>query len=407
MSKFIVVQTGARRGYAVPAILEKAEMLEAFHTDACGNVGWARWLILGCRLPWIGSKLKKLAARRVPAEIVSKTFTKALPNLRWIWRTLKSRKDPDESFAIEMQRQLELGTAAAKHGWGAATHLYSMFAEFSTLLIAAKECGLSVVTEVYILISSNRLIEEERLAFPGWEEEPPDWESIKKRYLKEDVLFTRTDHFICPSEAVRDDLVRHWGVRFEKTFIVPYGMDPKWLTLEPKTKLCRVLFVGTADLRKGIHYLAMAAEILVQRGRTYEFRVAGHVSEQVRSQPGCRYLTFLGRVPRDLIHEEFQQADVFTLPSLAEGSAEVTYEALAAGLPLVVTNSAGSVARDGIEGRIIPERDPYALADAIESIVENRPLRAQFATSARLRAADYTWDRYGERLVTTLKSLSA
>ena len=39
----------------------------------------------------------------------------------------------------------------------------------------------------------------------------------------------------------------------------------------------RILFAGTADLRKGIHYLAMAAEKLVEHGLHYEFRVAGNV----------------------------------------------------------------------------------------------------------------------------------
>jgi glycosyltransferase involved in cell wall biosynthesis len=112
-------------------------------------------------------------------------------------------------------------------------------------------------------------------------------------------------------------------------------------------------------------------------------------------------------VPRDRIHEEFQQADVFVLPSLAEGSAEVTYEALAAGVPLVVTAAAGSVARDGIEGRIVPECDPAALADAIEQIVEDRAVRNRMAGAARERAREFTWEKYGERLVGTLRSFES
>lgn len=407
MSKFVVAHNGARRGYAVPSILERAGMLECFFTDACGNAGWARWLRMGRYLPWIGPKFAKLAARRVPDNVVPKTVTKLWPNMRWLWRSLWASSDASERFALEMRRQLELGNAAASGGFGNATHLYSMFGEFSTLLIAAKESGLKVVTEIYILFSTDLLVADERAKFPEWEEVPPDWDGIKKRYLNENVLFSRTDYYVCPSEAVRDDLVSHWDVDPGNAVVVPYGMDPKWLRIDPLPVQGRVLFVGTADLRKGIHYLAKAAEILKARGRCYEFRIAGHVTDQVRSQPVCRHLTFLGRVPRDRIHEEFQQADVFTLPSLAEGSAEVTYEALAAGLPLIVTNAAGSVVRHGIEGMIVPERDPFALADAIESVVENRSQRDQFGAAARLRATDYTWDRYGERLLVALKSFAA
>ena len=49
-------------------------------------------------------------------------------------------------------------------------------------------------------------------------------------------------------------------------------------------------------------------------------------------------------------------ADVFVFPSLFEGSAVVTYEALACGLPSVVTPDAGSVVRDGVEGFVVPGR---------------------------------------------------
>jgi glycosyltransferase involved in cell wall biosynthesis len=91
---------------------------------------------------------------------------------------------------------------------------------------------------------------------------------------------------------------------------------------------------------------------------------------------------------------------------LAEGSAEVTYEALAAGLPVITTRSAGSVVRDGIEGFIIPERDPEKLTVAIRQIVEDRSLRDRMSVAARTRARDYTWQRYAGRLLAVLCSLT-
>ena len=405
--RYIVAQSGARRSYAVPFILHQAGLLERFYTDVCGNVGWGRWLSAGGRLPWIGTKLRRLANRRVQEVIREKTVTFVWPNLRWFWRSMWTSKEPTNVFRQDVRRHQELGTAVAGCDFGRATHLYLMFSEFTPLMWLARERGLKVVSEIYILISTNRLVAEERRQFPGWEAEPPDWEGVLREFNHQDALLSQADFYICPSESVAQDLVKNWNIAQGCTAVVPYGMSPAWLQLVPETRPGRILFVGTADLRKGIHYLAMAAEELVRRGRKYEFRVAGHVEELVRHQPACRHLTFLGRVPRERIHEEFQQADVFTLPSLAEGSAEVTYEALAAALPLVVTASAGSVARDGIEGIVIPERDPIALADAIESIVENRALRTQFATAARQRAAEYTWDRYGERLISALESIPA
>ena len=54
----------------------------------------------------------------------------------------------------------------------------------------------------------------------------------------------------------------------------------------------------------------------------------------------------------------------------------------------------------------MPERDPVALADAIAEIVEDRDKRARMSVAARELARDYTWERYGERLVGALRSIA-
>ena len=90
---------------------------------------------------------------------------------------------------------------------------------------------------------------------------------------------------------------------------------------------------------------------------------------------------------------------MLVLPTLAEGSASVTYEALAAGVPVITTMPAGSVVRHDVDGLIVPERDPDALANAIESIVEDRGRRDAMAAAARAHATEYSWRQYGERLL--------
>lgn len=403
--KVIVTQTGARRGYAVPKTLAGAGMLERFYTDICGNVGLGRVLTRAKGLPVLGEPLIRLANRQLPAEVLPYTRTFEIP---WMWSSLRSgcaRTDPESRFRQQLETSRIWAERMTEAGFGEATHVYSMLSEGGTFLRAARKAELRVIAEVYILISTENILENERKHFPEWEPGQPNWPELRRRLDKENHLFNNVDDYICPSEAVRDDLVENWGVGKDRCQVVPYGMSSHWLNIEPNPVPGRVLFVGTADLRKGIHYLAQAAEILEQRGRHYEIRIAGHVSEQVSRQAICRHLTFLGRVPRDQIHGEFQCADVFVLPSLAEGSAEVTYEALGAGIPQVVTNAAGSVARDGIEGCVVPERDSVALADAIEQIIEDRTLRDRMAGAARERARDFTWERYGERLLAALANL--
>jgi len=382
-------------------------MFERLYTDVCGNTGWGRWLTSFSRLPWIGQKLRSLANRRIPEALINQTVTFAWPNIAWFFQHYWASGNVTEQFRRQLKRYQDLSEAAAAKGFGRASHLYVMLGEFTPLMRAARAKGIKVVSEIYILMSTQRILLEERSKFPGWDAASPDWDCVTREFGCEGSPAGEANYYICPSESVADDLVANWGVDRRVTCVVPYGMNPNWLRLEPQTRPGRILFVGTADLRKGIHYLAMAAEKLSARGFNYEFRVAGNVTDEVRRQPLCRHLTFLGRVPRNRIHEEFQQADIFVLPSLAEGSAEVTYEALAAALPLVVTKAAGSVARDGVEGLIIPERDPTALAEAMQKIVEDRLLRNRLALAARERARDFTWDKYGERLIAALQGLKS
>jgi glycosyltransferase involved in cell wall biosynthesis len=112
-----------------------------------------------------------------------------------------------------------------------------------------------------------------------------------------------------------------------------------------------------------------------------------------------------GQVPRQEVIRHYEWADVFVFPSICEGSATVTYEALAAGLPVITTPNAGSVVRDGVEGFIVPIRDAAAIAAKIELLLEDRNLLMNLSQNAMARAQEYSWDRYGERLVSTIQRI--
>jgi glycosyltransferase involved in cell wall biosynthesis len=404
--RFIVAQIGARRGYAVPAILAQAGLLERFYTDLCADVGWGRQLARARCLPGLPSELSRLAGRRLPDAARGKTRTFGWPACQHAWRAGPIRNEAT-AFREHLRFSDALGRAMTRAGYGSATHVYSMLGECPPFLAEAHRRGLKVVSDVYTPLSLERILAEERRDFPEWEPDVPDFAAIRRQAMREDVLLTRSHHFVCPSRAVQDDLVANFGVSRDRTSVVPPGVHQGWLSLDARPVPGRVLFAGTANLGKGIHYLALAADRLIATRHRYDFGVAGDVTARVAEQAVCRRLRFLGRIPRDRIQEEFGSADVFVLPSLAEGSAGATYEALAAGVPVVTTRAAGSVVRDGIDGRIVPERDPFALADAIAEIVEDRDKRARMSVAARERALDYTWERYGERLVQALCALPA
>ena len=95
----------------------------------------------------------------------------------------------------------------------------------------------------------------------------------------------------------------------------------------------------------------------------------------------------------------FRSASAFVLPSLAEGSALVTYMAMASALPVIVTEDAGSVATDGREGWIVPSRDVEALKAKILHLYEHRAQGAEMGAAGRKLIEDrYTWRHYHRRI---------
>ena len=157
-------------------------------------------------------------------------------------------------------------------------------------------------------------------------------------------------------------------------------------------------------LRKGVQYLYTALEKL--NGRQLSVRMVGSVAIQEPYQRRLRERADLtGRVPRQEVRHHYQWADVFVFPSLCEGSATVTYEALAAGLPVITTPNAGSVVRDGVDGFIVPIRDAEAIAAKLDLLAGDPGLLAQMAENARARAQEFSWEKYGQRLIATIHQI--
>mgnify|MGYP000963981138 FL=1 len=395
MKKYIGVQFGARRAYAVPTLLEEAGLLEWFYTDLCGNAGAGRLL---ASLPSALQRgaLKRLARREVPESIRAKTVTFPRQTFRHFLRQASGKYKTAVGDDILWEAfDTELGRAMIRRGLGQSTHIFSMAGECLPFIEHAHQQGRTVVTEFYSMPSRREIYRDEWRRFPELEDEPDDayvnWYAEKQRQV-----CRVTNWAIAPSQHVIDDLTGNFGFPRERCFVVPYAVHESWLETQNDPVPGRVLFVGLAGMGKGIHYTGMAQQLL--NDPRIEFRIVGWASERVRKYRLCQGLNFVGFVPRSEVREEFRRADIFILPSLFEGSAEVTYEALASGLPVITTPATGSVVRDGIEGFIVPERDPNALAERIRQLMEDRALRERMSAAAKERARHFTWKQYGERL---------
>jgi glycosyltransferase involved in cell wall biosynthesis len=191
------------------------------------------------------------------------------------------------------------------------------------------------------------------------------------------------DRLLAPSDQVVECLLEN-GVPAERIVRLPYGVDPQPLTdRERANRPFRVLFAGTIEPRKGIPELLAAwrraalpeAELVLVGPQGQRAR------ELLRELPsGARWQ---GGVPRREMVGWYRECDVFAFPSRAEGSAFVTYEAMAAGLPSVVSAEAGSVVRDGRDGFVVPAGDPARLAERLRELHDQPRLRAAMGSSAR------------------------
>jgi alpha-maltose-1-phosphate synthase len=206
------------------------------------------------------------------------------------------------------------------------------------------------------------------------------------------------DLVLAGSNYVKGSLVEV-GVAPERVRILPYGVDTRQFRPAQRgaSKKFRLLFVGLISQRKGVKYLLEALKQLAPS--QIELVMVGRVDgiEQGLA-PYRSFFTHISNLPHGEMHRVFESADAFVFPSLHEGSALATYEALASGLPVITTENAGSVVRDGVEGFVVPIRDVAALKEKILMLYQNPELRREMGARARERAEQFTWKAYRARL---------
>ncbi len=149
-----------------------------------------------------------------------------------------------------------------------------------------------------------------------------------------------------------------------------------------------MLFCGDIISRKGISELAEAWRDfspshedwhLVMVGRIVEHQLA----EELR-RAGSR-VTFIGQVKHERVVKYLQAADAYIQPSRLEGLANATMEAMAAGLPVITTDTCGQreLIEDGRNGWLVPSEDTSTLRGAMESLADDLEQARQMGEAAR------------------------
>ena len=182
--------------------------------------------------------------------------------------------------------------------------------------------------------------------------------------------------------------------------VIPNGIDLSQFT--PSTNKnadeLEILTVGRAVKRKGFQYLIMALPEIISRAAVpFHVTIVGtgpYLQELIKltEEIGVEeYVQFLGLVDHNEVHNVYQGADVFILPSLAEGMPNVILEAMASGLPIITTDTGGTKELVNDNGIIIPLRDSKAIADAILNLFDTLGLRKKMGIRSREIAESLSW----------------
>jgi len=403
--RFAVLQPGARLHYAVPAVLAREGRLARLYTDVHARSAWPFRLLEHAPTGTLPGPLARLAGRRLPPELAG--LTSSLP-----WATLSEmlvRKLRTRGGLLAVPGvEARLRALARARAFDGADALYVLSNGDLELVREAKARGLFVAYEQIINPHVGRILRAERAAHPGLEPQDSE-EEVEGGLRRDEEVWRLADVVLGASDFVKGEVLEH-GVPDGKVHVVPYGLEEEWLRVTPRPVPGRILFVGSVGLRKGVHVLGAMARELRRRGVRHEVRIVGPIEVAAAREAWLRRLaspefegvTYVGQVPRAQVRAEFEQADVFVLPTLSDSYALVHLEAMACGVPVVTTPSCGSTVRDDREGYLVPVRDASALADRVGRIVTDRALRDRLAASARARAAEFTWRRYGERLLGAL-----
>jgi len=213
------------------------------------------------------------------------------------------------------------------------------------------------------------------------------------RHLDEKLrraLFVRCISYFCRSQC----LIWAPPDRWAYMHVVHCGVDPeRYAVREHAGEGSHLLFVGRLVAEKGLPILIDALARLRTRRPGIRLTIVGAgregtvIEARAQAQGLGDHVGFTGYQPPEQVGEWLRKADVFVLPSLAEGVPVAVMEAMASGVPVVATRVAGlsELVDDGVNGYLVPAAAPGALADRIESLLDDSELRNRFGRAGRAK----------------------
>lgn len=252
----------------------------------------------------------------------------------------------------------------------------------------------------------KELLEEE---FARWGETLPAEAFDPAAVARCEAEYRGADAVVVPSQFARRSFLAR-GFDPARVHVCPYGVDLALFRPAPKEDgRFRVLFVGGQSIRKGIGYLFDAVRPLVRAGHV-ELWLVGDATPDARRilARNADLYTAHGAQPRASLSWYYSQASVLVLPSVEEGLALVQAQAMACGTPVIATTNTGGedLFTDGVEGFIVPVRDPTAIRDRIQWMLDDPAGRLRMSEAALARVSRLGgWSEYGRRCLEVYRAV--
>lgn len=397
---------------AAARALLAAGRLYQFHTAiATPQLSALRWLP-----PALRRQLQRRHFHEVPREqVVSHPWREAIrlaaPTLHLDSLTEPGGwAHPDAVYAAFDRRVAAALSRLSVHAGVSTVYCYEDAAEQT--FHAARTRGLACVYELPIAhwSTTQRLLREEAERLPAWRPTLVGLEDASAKLARKDRELALADTVVVPSPFVLRSLPA--DVRASKRCILaPFGSpvpQPGRRRPAAASGRLRVLFAGTMTQRKGLADLFAAMRLL--KDSEIQLVVMGTpVAAPAFYRSQYDDFLFEPTRPHGAVLDLMRTCDLLALPAIVEGRALVQQEALACGLPILVTANAGGedLVEEGRTGFLVPIRSPAAIAERLSWFRDHRKELEHMRPHAFRKAAETGWSRYEARVVEAASKESA
>lgn len=240
---------------------------------------------------------------------------------------------------------------------------------------------------------------------------PPLSAELRRRTLEE---YKRADAIRVNSEPARRSFLER-GVRSDRIFVTPPPFDmAQFPQADFPGSRFTISFVGLLEPAKGFHYLIEAFRKLNRRdselllwGNTGARPLARYVAQQLSECPTIRLRP--ETVKQIGYGKVYGISSVLVHPSLSDGFGYVVGEAMASGIPVITTPTTGASQWivDGVNGYVVPPRDPDAICERLEFLISRPALVREMGKAARETMAKLTLENFRARTLEGLAKAGA